>query len=75
MKKTITALFCTIGVLAMGSAAASDNYPERPITVVVPFVAGGAFDVVARLTADKMDTHCYFQVRAPFRLHQLSTPI
>ena len=31
-----------------------DRYPERPITVVVPFPAGGPSDVVARVVAEQM---------------------
>ena len=33
-------------LLASNSMAAS--YPERPITIVVPFTAGGIVDIVAR---------------------------
>ncbi len=34
--------------------AMASDYPIRPIKLIVPFVAGGAFDVVARLAAEKL---------------------
>jgi tripartite-type tricarboxylate transporter receptor subunit TctC len=37
---------------ALGAAAAA--YPERTVTMVVPFAAGGTTDVVARIMADHM---------------------
>jgi tripartite-type tricarboxylate transporter receptor subunit TctC len=40
-------------VLAAASPAAA-AYPERTITIVVPFAAGGTTDVVARIMADHM---------------------
>ena len=36
------------------SVLAQESYPTRPITMVVPFAAGGASDVIARLIADQM---------------------
>jgi tripartite-type tricarboxylate transporter receptor subunit TctC len=35
-------------------AAADDHYPSRPITMIVPFPAGGGVDAVARIIADKL---------------------
>jgi tripartite-type tricarboxylate transporter receptor subunit TctC len=40
--------------LATISPAAAQPYPSRPITIVVPFPAGGVFDTVVRLIADRM---------------------
>jgi tripartite-type tricarboxylate transporter receptor subunit TctC len=40
-------------LLATLSAAAQD-YPARPITLIVPFPAGGGVDAVARIVADKL---------------------
>src|SRR5580658_4733347 len=37
---------------ALSRFAVADTYPSRPITVVCPFAAGGATDVLARVLAD-----------------------
>jgi len=45
-------------VLALGTAsAAQEAYPTRPITMIVPFAAGGASDVIARIVAEEMAKH------------------
>ena len=42
-------------VLALGIAqAVAQDYPARPITVIVPFAAGGPTDVIARIVGDHM---------------------
>jgi len=45
------AAFALFGV---PSHAVAQGYPNRPITVIVPFPAGGASDVVARIVAEQM---------------------
>src|SRR5215471_9581234 len=35
-------------------AARAQTYPSRPLTMVVPFAAGGGFDVMGRLLAARM---------------------
>jgi tripartite-type tricarboxylate transporter receptor subunit TctC len=52
MKKLLAAL-ATTAALTLSSAAWAD-YPERTITVVVPFAAGGPTDTVTRLVAEAM---------------------
>jgi tripartite-type tricarboxylate transporter receptor subunit TctC len=34
--------------------ASAQNYPSRPITMTVPFAAGGPMDVVGRILAERM---------------------
>src|SRR5579871_5799884 len=45
-------LFAIIACLGVTSASAQGTWPTRPITMVVPFGAGGALDLVARVVAD-----------------------
>jgi tripartite-type tricarboxylate transporter receptor subunit TctC len=35
-------------------AASAQAYPTRPITMVVPFAAGGSFDVIARVITPRL---------------------
>src|ERR1700754_2131960 len=50
--KALAAAF--VAILAAALPAAAQSYPTRPITVVVPFPAGGPSDVVARIVAEGM---------------------
>jgi tripartite-type tricarboxylate transporter receptor subunit TctC len=45
-----------VGLVALCalSAPAAAQYPSKPITIIVPFAAGGPTDVVARLLGDHM---------------------
>ena len=43
-----------IAALLLLTATAASAFPDRPIKIVVPFTAGGAVDVVARILAPKL---------------------
>ena len=48
-------LMPTAFVVALAAASlAAETYPSRPVTIIVPFAAGGPTDLVARVIADKM---------------------
>ena len=52
MRQTLAAAF--IATFALIGAGHTQDYPTRPITMVVPFAAGGPTDVLARVVADRM---------------------
>jgi len=41
-------------LLTLASPSSAQNYPTRPITMIVPFAPGGAQDVLGRLMAQRM---------------------
>jgi tripartite-type tricarboxylate transporter receptor subunit TctC len=52
MRKLFIAVW--LACIALFSPAHADNFPSRPITLIVPFPPGGSTDVAARIMADKM---------------------
>ena len=56
MKNTLLTLAtgAVLAGLAFAGTAMAQDYPTKPITVVVPFAAGGPTDTVARLVAEVM---------------------
>ena len=53
MRKLIFAAVASMFALP-GSGFAQSDYPNKPVTVIVPFAAGGPTDVVARLLGEHM---------------------
>jgi tripartite-type tricarboxylate transporter receptor subunit TctC len=54
MCRTVLAAF--MALLTLSGAAAAENYPSHPITIVVPFSAGGPSDAMTRILAEHMKT-------------------
>jgi tripartite-type tricarboxylate transporter receptor subunit TctC len=52
--RRISLLACLATVLGLGLGTAQAAYPEKPITIVVPFSAGGITDVMARMLGEGM---------------------
>jgi tripartite-type tricarboxylate transporter receptor subunit TctC len=50
----IVALLVVAGVIISTSAAIADDYPSRPVKVIVPFGAGGPTDVYTRAIAEEL---------------------
>jgi tripartite-type tricarboxylate transporter receptor subunit TctC len=56
MRQATTALLCAalLAIAGVAPSAKAQGYPSRPITVIVPFPAGGPSDVVARIVTEQM---------------------
>jgi len=54
VKSFVTRLAVAAAVLTFAAAAHAQDYPKRPITMIVPFAAGGTSDVIARVVAEEM---------------------
>jgi tripartite-type tricarboxylate transporter receptor subunit TctC len=54
VKSFVTRLAAAAAVLSFAAAAHAQDFPKRPITMIVPFAAGGTSDVIARTVAEEM---------------------
>ncbi|HEX6143107.1 MAG TPA: tripartite tricarboxylate transporter substrate binding protein, partial [Geminicoccaceae bacterium] len=48
-------LGAAVFAVALGAAPASAEYPEKPVTMIVPFSQGGATDQIARMFAEPLE--------------------
>jgi len=49
-----TAIVAALAFASIAASAQAQDYPSRPITLLVPYAAGGGNDVMARIVAEKM---------------------
>jgi len=54
MIKSVRAFVAIVAIASPVPAQADDPYPTHPITLIVPFAAGGTSDVIARLAGEQM---------------------
>ena len=52
--KTIGLALAGLAFALAGTQAAQADYPERAVTVIVPFSAGGNTDTIARIVSDHL---------------------
>ena len=55
MKRLVFAAAVAALAVGVASGPASADFPERPITMIVPWAAGGGTDAVARMLASRME--------------------
>lgn len=55
MKSIVKRLLGGVAALALCAAAhAADSYPQKPITLIVPWAAGGSTDILARVLSEHL---------------------
>ena len=60
--QTARTLLCAILAAAASTAALAQDWPTRPVTLVVPFAAGGPVDTAARIMAARLSENLGQQV-------------
>src|SRR5829696_4769668 len=52
--RTLLFAAAALAALAFNASAQAQTYPSRPITIIVPFPAGGPVDTLARILSEPM---------------------
>jgi tripartite-type tricarboxylate transporter receptor subunit TctC len=51
-------LLAACAAIVFCGAAVAQDYPSRPVKIIVPFPAGGSNDIIARIVAQKLTERC-----------------
>jgi tripartite-type tricarboxylate transporter receptor subunit TctC len=54
IRMSLAVALCIAASIALFAPASAQVYPSRPITLIVPFPAGGGVDAMARITAERL---------------------
>ena len=54
MRRFVLAMTAIAAISGFAGSAAAQSFPSRPITMIVPFAAGGPTDVIARVVGERM---------------------
>ncbi|MFC4522435.1 Bug family tripartite tricarboxylate transporter substrate binding protein [Cupriavidus pinatubonensis] len=55
MKSVVKRLLCGVAAVALcATAHAADPYPQKPVTLIVPWAAGGSTDILARVLSEHL---------------------
>ena len=55
--KALKAALAVVGMISLSGAASAQNFPNRPVTFIVPWAAGGATDITIRALAEAASKH------------------
>ena len=56
MRRIIAIALATIGLCAIAAPLRAEDYPSRPVTIIVPYPAGGPTDQAARQVASALSS-------------------
>ncbi len=54
LRNRVAGALCAAVLLVMAAPSPSQGYPSKPVRMIVPYSAGGATDIVARIMAQKL---------------------